>query len=94
MPSGALWAGKSYSGAMARASSDRERARIWYQLGATHAEEERWVDALEAFESAAKTIGPEGRRSSALYRAAECLLRLNRIQDARARLEEILREIG
>lgn len=76
--------------AMRRASTARERALVWFQIGVHRQRQERWAEALDAFERAETEIGPEGRRSSALYEQAECLLNLSRIGAARAALEEIL----
>ena len=76
--------------AMTEADTNRERARIWYQLGVTRSEQKNWAAALEAFENAAEQIGPDGRRESALYKAAECALQLGSVKEARRRLEELL----
>ncbi len=76
--------------AMERATDDRERALVWYQLGIHRQQQEKWIEALDAFERAEAGIGATGRRSSARYKRAECLLHLQRIGAARTALEDLL----
>jgi len=78
--------------AMQDASSDREMARVWFQVGVLHAEQNEWSDALIAFDRSAAVIDAEGRKSSALYKSAEALMHLGKISDARTRLEALLQD--
>ncbi len=77
---------------LGRTGNERERARVWYQLGIVRASEELWEEALEAFLESAEAIGVKGRRSSALYKAAECHLHLHSLAEARRLLEGILED--
>ncbi|MGE4619888.1 MAG: tetratricopeptide repeat protein [Planctomycetota bacterium] len=70
----------------------RAAARVAYQAGMMALEEERYQDALSLFDEALAGLDEEGRRSSARYRRAECLLKLGQAKKARQALEELLVE--
>jgi len=78
--------------AMQNASSDRQKARVWYQIGVLHAEQDEWSEALIAFDRSAAVIDTAGRRTSALYKSAEALMHLGKPREARDRLEEVLQD--
>lgn len=69
-----------------------ERARIEYQEGMHRLLEEDWHRALAAFRLSLERLGSSGRRASAQYRIAECLLHLQRPTDARVALEALIEE--
>ncbi|MCI0650983.1 MAG: tetratricopeptide repeat protein [Planctomycetes bacterium] len=76
--------------ALAHCTSERERAAVAYLQGDLLARAERWAEARAAFRRSAELIGGEGRRSSALYREAECVAQLGDADAAAELLRALL----
>lgn len=67
---------------------EREReaeARVLFEAGRAHADEERWVEALDAFRRSRALV----ERPSILFNIATTLIRLGRAQEALATLAEL-----
>jgi hypothetical protein len=68
----------------AQEPSDKAEARALFEEGVGLAEENRWTEALEAFQSSNELVS----RASTSYNIANALYRLNRPVDALAELDE------
>lgn len=78
--------------AAALATSERQHGRVNYQRGLALQRAERWWEARAQFLQAAARVSVDGSPASALYLAAECLVRSGDSEQAADELRRLLAE--
>ncbi len=77
---------------LAEAIGPRALATVAYQRGMIALEQKRFEEALVDFDLSLELLDESGRRVTARYRRAECMLGLGRTSDAREALEQLLED--
>ena len=77
---------------LAEAIGPRALATVAYQSGMIALDQKRFEQALGDFDRSLVHLDEEGRRGTARYRRAECMLGLGRTTDAREALEQLLED--